>query len=313
MNERAAQEMAFFTSFSSRFHKRNYDQASSVLIKCAAAIGDSLTVTAIAAELKRLHPHLTIFISGADYLAGIFDYHPDIESFLPEDSDDLLFIETNCDEVIDYNYIIAKMPDYYNRISYMDIIGNIAGIKFTHRNIVYTINDEERAWAAEQLTGFIRGRKAVAVQFRTNKDVHRSYPYGYEVFRELKKKEPDIVFLNLGLEPAGFEDPDLWDCPVRNITDIRSQIALASMCDSFLTVDSAFFHVGHNLFRKPTMVIAGITNPLLIGNPSQGFFSVRNEQSQFLDTYWQKPGINDTMTGLQPEIVAAEFIRLCLA
>lgn len=305
-------ERRYITGFSGQFHNRNYEAASNILIKCPAALGDSLTITAIASEIKKYYPNIKLYISGEGFIAGIFDNHPAIESFIPANSDELVFIETICDEIIDYNNIIALMPDYFNRISYMDIFGNIAGIRFVNRGIIYSVTDEENDWAIEQLDDFIGDKKAIALHLQTNKDAHRSYPYAKELIEELQKHNPGIVFINLGLEPIGINHRSLFDCAQKGITDIRRQIAIASLCDCFLAVDSAFFHIGHNLFNKPTMVITGITNPLLIGNPAAGFSFVRNENSTYLDSYWQKPGVNDSMSGLPPEKVASEFTDLCL-
>ena len=296
-------------SFSSDFSNRDYFNASSVLIKCAAAIGDSLTVTAIVRNIKKQYPHLKIIISGVEFVKDIFLGHPDAASIVAAGSEEELMFENMCDIVIDYNNIIAFIPDYYNRISYMDIIANMAGIKFEERSIIYKILEEEKSFAEKEMSAFKKDNFLIGVQFVTSKDPHRSYPYGINVINQIIRQSTNIKFLILGLDDKISSKENIYNCGTK-APGLRDQIALASHCDAFLTIDSAFFHIGHNLFNKPTMVISGITNPKLIGNPGAGFSYIRNEDSAFLNTYWQKAGINDSMSGLQPELVSDSFIKM---
>lgn len=297
------------TSLSSIFRERDYKSAHNVLIKCAAAVGDSLTMTAVVADIKKQYPHLKILISGVDIVNDIFKGHPDIDGFVPYGSEDELMLETLSDIVIDYNNIIAKLPEYYNKMPYMDILGNIAGIKFNNRGIVYYSSEEEIEFANREMAEFKTGGKLIGVQFITSKDIFRSYPFGSAVIDYLLTKDDSLKFMSLGIDEKLRQRSEIYDGGGR-ATDLRKQIALAQHCDAFLTVDSAFFHVGHNFYHKPTLVIAGITNPKLIGNPAAGFEYIRNENSEFLNSYWQKAGDNDTMTGLAPETVGEKLLTM---
>ncbi len=297
------------TSFGREFWRRNYKNSSIVLLKVSHAIGDALTMTAIVAEMKRQYPHLRIHVSGNNVTEVIFYRHPALESFVESGSEEEFNLEAFADIVIDYHNLLGSLVEYYNGLPYMDILGNVTGIKFRNRDIVYHIRREERKWAASEFDTLFTTGPLVGVQFMTEKDAKRCYPYGAKLVEEIIEKMPDVRILNLGKEELNIKNSTLIDCASRRFT-LREQIALARHCDAFLTIDSAFFHIGHNLFKKPTLVIAGLTNPALIGNPVNGFEFIRNESLDCLECYWRKPCHIECMRELSHKTIANKFIEL---
>ncbi len=302
-------EVKLLTSLSPMFWGRKYERASTVLIKTPAAIGDALAITAVAADLKRQHPHLKIFVSGEDVILELFEYHPAIEELIPGKIIEENHIDNNFDIVVDYRWEVARLADYYNGLPYLDVLGNVAGLKFVNRKIVYSISNQEKAEAALHFNTLFDTGKLIGVHFSTMKDPKRSYPFGNKVIAELLKIDPAMRFLNLGLEGLGVRHDSVIDCAATNM-DLRKQIAMAGHCDAFLTIDSAFFHIGHNLFGKPTMVIAGATNPKLIGNPAAGFDFVRNEGRDCLNCYWRRRCEIECMRQLSPQTIAGAFVKI---
>ena len=143
-----------------------------MLIKCPKAVGDALTLTGLVADLKRQYPHLIISISGNEIAEDIFRGHKDINGFFLTDTEEEFAVEQISDKVIDYNIIISKMSEYYNKIEYMDIIGNLAGLKFEHRDIVYQINDDEKNYAEKELDVF-KNSTIIGLHLITDKDIKR--------------------------------------------------------------------------------------------------------------------------------------------
>ncbi len=299
----------YFTGFSKKFLDRNYKNAKTVLVKSPPAIGDAFALTALTAELKEKYPQLKIYISGNEVVGDVFLNHNDIEDIILSGSEEELAIESMADVVVDYTNIIAKLPEYYNGISYMDIFGNIAGIRFTKQDIIYTITEKEAEWAKNEISDFKDGKILIGIQLFTNKDQKRSYPFVKDLVKELQSRNPDFRFILLGKESPGLNLPEIYDCAWKNIP-FRLQMALAQHCGKFLTIDSAFYHAGHNYFKKPTMVLFGLTNPALSGNPSAGFAVVRNNELNCLNCYWRIPCNIECMHKLQPSVIADEFMQI---
>jgi GT2 family glycosyltransferase/ubiquinone/menaquinone biosynthesis C-methylase UbiE/ADP-heptose:LPS heptosyltransferase len=297
------------TSFSPENWKRDYDKITTVLFKCEPAVGDSLTMTAVIRNLKAKHPHLVIYVSGNELTGDIFEYNEDIEDFALSGSEDEFNLEAMTDLVIDYNRLLGQYIDYYNNLPYMDIIANIAGVKLKNKGIVYHVSQEESDWANGIMAGLRKSGKVIGVQFHTNKDIKRCYPYGNELINYMKEQDPELSFVNLGTEPLEISDDYIFDA-AKNEIDLRHQIALCEHCDAFLTIDSAFFHVGHNLFNKPTLVITGVTNPKLIGNPEAGFEYIRKESLDCLNCYWQKKCNIECMKQLMPKEVGEKMLGM---
>ncbi len=309
-------ESPFITSFNRRFWKRNYAAAKTVLVKSTDAFGDTLTITSVVRTLKQQYPHLQIFVAGKERTRDIFLHNPDIVAVVDIESPDAVSLEVVADEVIDYTDIIARLPEYYNGIGYRDIFGNLAGIPFRYEAIVYTVMPEEEAWAAQQITDAWGQKPAMLVGVHLISDKEnvpnkRNYPYGMEVLEQLHQQFPAARFLHFGTAPLPSSEALPWilDAAAAGFS-LRQQMALSRFCTHFLTIDSAFFHVGHNLWKKPTLLICGLTNPWLSGNPDAGFAFVRNESLDCLECYWQRQCGNECMVQLPPETVAKAFVQM---
>ena len=297
-----------FSSFAPRFWERNYAQAKTVLIRCNGAIGDSLTVTAIATNLKTQHPHLEIIVSGDERVEWIFRHLPAMARFVVKGSNEEQLALAKADTVVDYHDVIGRMGDFYNGIGYMDVLANLAGVRLDYRDLHYTVEPEEADWA-QRMADSLGTSLMIGLQLHTDKDLKRSYPHAPELVRRLSERYPQARFILFGQEPLGATHPAVFDCASESIP-FRRQMALAYCCHAFLTIDSAFFHIGHNLCKKPTLTIFGVTNPLLSGNPGAGFGVVQNRDLACLSCYWQTPCRIECMAQLAPDAVVEAFDKL---
>ena len=291
------------TSFSSVFWSRDYKNAKNVLIIPTTAIGDNLMLTAVVANLKEQYQHLNIYIKNNLAVQQIFKYNPDVAGLISEN--DKVFY----DEVIDYTNLIAKLPEYYNGLGFMDLMGNIAGIKFHNKKIIYKINAGELGYARNE-TAHFSNKRIIGVHFTTSKDIKRSYTNGAELIKLIAEADKNARFIHLGNEYVPGLDPSLVYDAALYSPELRKQIALGSLCDGFITIDSAFFHLGHNFFNKPTLGIFGLTNPMLVGNHQAGFSYIRNESLGCLNCYWQVQCSIECMNMLEPARIAKAFFNI---
>lgn len=299
-------ELSTLTSLSPRFWQTDYSKVKSVLFRSSSAIGDALNLTAVTAEMKRQYPHINLYVSGSSIVEDIFRHNSHISGFVKIHSNEELFVEGISDVTIEYNHILDRLVEYKNGCSFMDIYGNIAGIRLSNYDVFYTIEMEEALWALQELKSFTDSNMKIGLQFHSNKDVKRSYPNGVSVVSEIKQRFPDALFVLLGLEPLNETLSYIYDCARQEIP-LRKQMALAAQCDAFVTIDSAFFHVGHNLCNKPTLLIAGPTNPNLIGSANSGFLPIRNTKLDCLDCYWTRPCAIECMCNLSASAIADSF------
>jgi glycosyltransferase involved in cell wall biosynthesis/GT2 family glycosyltransferase/ADP-heptose:LPS heptosyltransferase len=281
-----------------------------VLIRCTPAIGDALYLTAIVANIRRQYPHLSIYIAGDERGEWVFRHHPDINAFVPLGSTEELLIEGKTDFTLEYNNVLDRMLEYHNRLEFFDIFANIAGIKLRYRDLIYTVESQEAAWADNEGKKFDYPGLKIGLHFYTDKDIKRSYPHGRNLLDLLHRQYPEAQFILFGTDPLLDSPlPYLIDCAIQKIP-FRQQVALAFHCDAFITIDSAFFHIGHNLCRKPTLLIAGLTNPRLIGNPAAGFMQVQHSQLDCLSCYWQRKCNTECMNDLPPESIGTAFFKM---
>lgn len=299
----------FKSSFNEQFWNRNYERASTLLIRCAPAIGDALYLTAIVMEIKKRYPHIRIYLSGNHVVEAVFRGHQAVSAFVPDIVNKISVPKT--DIIIDYNNVIANLPEYYNGIGLMDIMANIAGVRLGQRGIIYTITPEEREWAQKEVRTFSpSGGMLIGLHFTTDKDIKRSYPHGEKVISLLSRQFDGARFILFGKDPLAKENPLVYDCTSRQIS-LRNQIAISSHCNAFITIDSAFFHIGHNFCCKPTLLICGLTSPELLGNPATECFTpIRNEALPCLSCYWRTKCNIECMNNLLPEVIVDAFKKM---
>lgn len=291
------------TSFNEIFTNRNYQKAKSVLIVSTDAVGDCLMLTALVFDMKSKFPHLDIYIQSNPISSLIFKNHPSILSIVNSSN------YQQYDITVNYNNIIAKLPEYFNGIGFMDILGNIAGIKFEKRDIIYSQDKEEIEFVKNVLPNKF-DKNIVGIHLNTSKDIKRSYPYLKELIEAIINKDKNTAFINFGTERYnGRSDIQVLEASI-HFPDLRKQIALASLCDGFITIDSSFFHVGHNLYKKPTLGVFGLTNPYLVGNHSNSFSVIVNDNLNCLNCYWQKKCDIECMNQLSPELIAEAYFNI---
>ncbi|MCX7930018.1 MAG: methyltransferase domain-containing protein [Chlorobi bacterium] len=249
------------TSFHPVFWERNYEDARSVLIRLPDALGDALMITAITRALKAQYPHLALTIAASKAAIDLFRGNPDIHHCVVAGSTEDVRCEANADIVVDYRFIIDQLPEYYGILPMMDILANISGIRLPSKHIVYTTCPDERA-RAESLLSKIDG-PLIAIHVESSKDPLRCYPHERQLLEKLLARLPHAYFVWLGTTPPPCTSPQLLDA---TMLSLREQIALAQRCDVAIVVDSVFYHVVHNVWQKPTILIAGPTSEYLIGD-----------------------------------------------
>ena len=293
------------TSLSQFFWERNYKIKKNVLIKTPSAIGDSFAITTIVNNLKNYFPHLNITIACSNNELDIYLFNPQINGIIKNNcyDSDLFELETDSLEVIDYNHLISILPEYYNGLSYLDIFGNIAGIKLIDRSYHYYMQEKELTKVKSLLK---HTDKIFAIHLNTSKDKKRTYPYPNELVVELLKEYPNCQIINLGLFELEIMDDRIIDAAKLGL-NLREQIALSSLASDFITIDSAFYHVGHNLFNKNTFVIFGPTNPNLCGNPENTFYVIQNENLDCLNCYWSIDNKIKCMNELTPKTIIQQI------
>lgn len=289
------------TSLHPIFWERNYDHARSVLIRLPDAVGDTLMVTAIVRALRAAHPHLEITIAATPSAADVFQGNPDVARCIAVNSYADLRAEADADIVVDYRFLLDQLPEYYGILPMMDILANIAGIRLPDRRIRYFPTDNERQHATSLLpasTGPV-----IAIHLVSTKDERRTYPKQKEVLDALCRAVPDASFIWLGTQTAPIASAQVVDSMRENLT-LREQIALVERCDLALTVDSVFFHVAHNLWQKPTVLLAGPTSEYLIGDYTAApLYALRG--TGCTACYWHPQRCKRVcMASLSPETIA---------
>lgn len=279
------------TSFDAEFWERPYAQAQTVLLYPTSAVGDSILLTAVVSELKRQYPHLQLLLCGEEPAAWGFRHHAAVAASCAPGS---------LEEV---------QAQYYNGIGLLEILANVAGVHLREPQFSYCVEPSEAEAAAACLHSHGESL-CIGVQLWTPKDTRRSYPHWYSLLHELHRRLPEALFLWFGTEPFSNEAlPWVLDCGHQQLP-FRLQVALAFRCTAFLTIDRAFFHIGRLLCQKPTLLLAGVTNPLLFGGYGIPFAFLQHERLSCLHCYWRMPCWRECMEELPPEAVADAFERM---
>ncbi len=303
------------SSFHRIFWERDYASKKTVLLRCSTALGDSLMITNVVRALKTKHPHLHLYLSGSEASLDVFAHNTNVECCVLRNSPDELLLESTVDEVVEFNHIIDQFPEYYNGLHLADILGNIAGVKLDDKTIHYTVTESEAQKAAavfQQVFGTPNPNFVVGLHLFTEKDTQRSYRHANGLIEYLQHLFPEVRIVNFGKTSFRKNYNNLLDCSRYANISLRDQIALVQRCHVFISIDSAFFHVAHNLFRKPTLAIQSVVNEFLTGDPTLGNVrTVRNTERGCRGCYWV-PGVckSECLPKLHPSHVATEFARM---
>lgn len=281
------------TSFHPVFWNRSYANALNVLIKSSKAVGDSLITTAVIGALKTAYPQISIDVSAPPHILDIYRMHPSVRGLFERGSADELRAEAVADEVIEYNSVIDRFPEYYHGLHLYNILANIAGVNLASKEILYyPTSDELRAVndVVQAKWEGVPARMIVCTQFATDTDAERSYPYGSEVVVELLDKMPNLCFVNVGMTKLGCNHERVLECSEVDGWGLREHIAVVHMCDRALMIDSSFLHVAHNLWSKPTLMFESITNRALVVDVQKEMVQgIRNSAHGCTACYWQSP------------------------
>jgi ADP-heptose:LPS heptosyltransferase len=281
------------TSFHPVFWSHDYSAVDSVLIKCSTALGDSLMITNVVRNIKNAYPALKIYVSGNEVSNLVFLHNTDIYEFVERFSARELELESSVDHVVEYNHIIDQLPEYYGGLHFMDILNNIAGIKSQSRELNYVATESELSFSKQLLLSHLSqlpdcGQEYIicGLQLGTEKDIARSYHNSPSLIIELLNSYDNLVMVNFGSLDIEVSHPRYVDFAEQSIP-LREQIAAVSFCSMFISIDSAFYHVAHNLYKVPTLLLQSVTNEALIGNPLAGtVYPFRNSKANCKSCYW---------------------------
>ncbi len=293
------------TSFSPLFWERNYVEGGSVLLLPTSAVGDNLMTTAVAGALKGKYPGIRIQVSSKPDLGWIFRECPAVDRWLPRGSEEERDAASEADEVVDYNCLISRFPEYLGGIHFMDILANMAGVKLESDDLPTRPSAQAMAWAEEAMAAFSGGRPIVGLHLVSGKDPARSYPWGRQVVEALARLAPGIRIAWFGAHPyPGPWRTDLYDFASFKVS-LERQAAAVAFCSRFLCVDSAFFHLAQNLWGLEVHLLAGPTHPGLIGNRSKPLKIAGPPGLECAGCYWRRNCVRTCLLGLDPERAAA--------
>lgn len=294
------------TSLHPIFWERPYADAERVLLRLPDAVGDTLMMTAVTAALRQTYPHLQLTVAGGVFTADIFRNNPDVGRCVVTNSCDDLREEATADIIVDYRFLIDQLPEYYGILPMMDILANVAGVHLPSKRIQYHISENEHQWAHELLPD---ERAVLAVHLDTAKDPFRTYPHTRELLAALLQSADDTTLLWLGSAPAPIQSERIVDCARSNYS-LRQQIALVARATAAVTIDSAFYHVAHNMWQKPTLLLAGPTSEYLIGDYTAApLYTLRNSTCN--TCYWHPHRCKRTcLASLPASMVASAVTQL---
>ncbi len=297
------------TSFDEEFWTRPWTTARTALFCLTPSVGDSLLVSAIIAQVKQQFPSLCITVCAEPHIQDLLRHHPAVERFIPPGGLEEFLERRSADIVVDYTLLLAQLPEYYNGVGLWEILANIAGVRLCNPHVHYSIEPEEAEEATRLLSRF-RTQPIYGLHLHTERDPKRSYPHISELLHILSKRFPRALFLLFGSRSLPEPPPErVLDCAALGLT-LRQQIALSQHCAAFLCIDSAFFHIARLLWRRPTLLLCGVTNPALW--KWHRFFGVLSVSTlPCLHCYWRTPCNIECMHQLTPATVAAAFEQLC--
>jgi len=297
------------TSFDEEFWNRPWATARTALFCLTPSIGDSLLISAIIAQVKQQFPTVRITVCAEQHIQDLLRHHPAVERYIPPGGLEEFLARRSSDIVVDYTLLLAQLPEYYNGIGLWEILANIAGVRLHNPRVHYSVEPEEAEWAARFL-GSLRGQIVYGLHLQTERDPKRSYPHIRELLQLLSERFPQALFLLFGSRPLPEPLPErVLDCAALGLT-LRQQIALSQHCVAFLCIDSAFFHIARLLWRRPTLLLCGVTNPTL-WPWHRPFGALSASGLPCLHCYWQTPCNVECMQQLAPAAIAHAFEQPC--
>jgi glycosyltransferase involved in cell wall biosynthesis/predicted SAM-dependent methyltransferase len=254
------------TTFSEVFHNRNYDSGLVVLFKFAD-VNTALMATGVIANLKQKHRNLKINVSGNKDVVSIYRNHPYVKETLVSGSEEEFKFEAWAEEIVDYTVNPGEYPEYGLLPDY-DILGNIAGVCMQSRTIVYRPEIEEEIRAATMIEKTGLGNNVIGIDAG-------GYQYYSALTEKICEKFPDSLIINFSSGKQSIDSKNFIDLSAEG--DIRHKLAVASNCDYIIAAEGVYFSAGHNLFRRPTLLLAG-RDPYPAGNSRTGYAFLYDER-----------------------------------
>ncbi|MFN5866108.1 MAG: glycosyltransferase family 9 protein [Candidatus Kapaibacterium sp.] len=249
------------------FTQRAYDTATDVLVRCDNVRSHVVLVTNIIHRLKTLHPRVKITVSANKEHMDIFRYHPDVSQVVERNSAEEFMVESVADEMVEYGHIIELIKEHGSTAHIMDVMAGIAGLEQTDRSLTYVVAPHEKKEAAEIIHRHFGNERTLRIGLHgmVPLDMRRSYTHLGMLCSLVHQVNPNIQFIHFGELPSAALPESVLDCVGLGIP-VRTQFAMIEECDIMISVDTEFYSIASNLFHKPTILIAGPTNEMLIGD-----------------------------------------------
>ncbi|WP_333994504.1 glycosyltransferase family 9 protein [Burkholderia cepacia] len=228
-----------------------------LVTRAMGGIGDLFMMTPGLLAMKKKYPDASVDFAIPKSFHSIFDGLPGIR---------LLDIDEDPIELHQYKRWInltdcpagkVESRQYPNvRQNRIEIFARSMGIsKFSLRRTTgflpyYRVKDDEREWAVEYLRSMNPdGLPVIGVQpFAA--DSYRNWPHMEKMVETLSQKYCVLVFHHEALE--GYQ----FDNVVKVVEPLRRSIALASLCERLVVLDSSFLHIAAAL-KIPTIAVFG--------------------------------------------------------
>jgi ADP-heptose:LPS heptosyltransferase len=266
------------------------DKPQYCIIRRLGGIGDVLMTTPLCRGLKKKWPGCRVtYATDPDYMGGVL---PDILKYNPY-----------IDEVIPYQILKGRTFDatadvtsictpYEKKglppINRVDLFSHASGIPlFGEKLPVYVVTQEEKDWAQEYLSKYIRptGRpvELIGVQVRSNSE-RRNWPIEQVrmlVAKLTQRPNTKVIVFETNKSEA-WNMPNV--IPVVNFK-IRQAAALIDATDIMICHDSGLLHLAGAL-EKRTVSLFGSTDPAARINYYKNAVAVENKDLQCLHCWY---------------------------
>lgn len=297
------------TSFDPAYRTKE-ERSGIVVFLLTPALGDVVMMTSVLAAFAARHPEASIVVSVSEPFRWIFQRLPYVADTVAAGSAEERRVVQLAAEIINYRGVIAGFPEYYNGISLLDILANIAGVKLQSSEVaIYVEEPAEDAALIHMAPYMFRMRILVHLYSNKDGDLSRSYPHYAELVSALLDTYPDAAIVHVGLDDVLEPHARVLDM-AKSTIPLEEQLAVIRLCTHAIVVDSGFLHVAQRWAQIPTLLIAGIINPWLSADCEKPISVVRAEGHPLLDSYWRRRGGSDTMSAISPASVLSAFSTL---
>lgn len=264
--------------------KRERRTLSSVLLRATGGIGDSLWVTPVAKQIKKLHPRAVVAVAVTPELAPLWKLCPWCDSVLNFGSWQHLGFESRASEIYDFGGIATVYPDLM-ALEPVSACMAVAGLKLPSARA-----DMRPDIRLPHSAGVSAGEVLKKHNIDVSKDrivaicveastANRCWPYSFciDLAKRLAAEGSRVVLLGKSLEYAdSLIDEKLGEIGVANLlgkTSIVGAWAIMAMCDCVVAPNSSPLVVASAL-SVPCVGLFGSHDPRRIGKYYDRFIGI---------------------------------------